>query len=199
MARRPRPTRPGRRPGQGNLVRIIGGEHGGRRLHFPSAAGLRPTADRVRETLFNWLQPCLPGSRCLDLFAGSGALGLEAASRGAAGVVLLEREPRVARRLRENVELLGLKQVSVVEADALNWLRTDPRQFDILFLDPPFGGDLMAAACRLLAQGHWLAPGARIYLEMDASSPLPPLPREWRPLRKKRAGQVCYYLFAGPE
>ncbi len=180
-------------------MRIIGGEHGGRRLRFPDAEGLRPTADRVRETLFNWLQPRLPGGRCLDLFAGSGALGLEAASRGAGEVVMVERAPRVAEQLRRNVELLGLAQVRVIQADALGWLSGDPLPFDILFLDPPFHRDLLAGACRRLAEGGWLAPAARIYLEHDAADPLPPLPEAWTQLKEKRAGQVCYHLFAGPE
>jgi len=197
--RRPRTSKAGPRPDQSNLIRIIGGAHRGRKLRFPTVAGLRPTADRVRETLFNWLQPRLPGARCLDLFAGSGALGLEAASRGAAEVLLLERSPPVVEQLHENVALLGLDRVQVVQADTLTWLKGDARPFDILFLDPPFTDGLLGESCRLLQTGGWLAAGARIYLEMDVRTALPELPGEWTRLKEKRAGQVCYYLFSGAE
>jgi len=199
VRRRLRKSKAGPRPGQSNLIRIIGGAHKGRKLRFPTADGLRPTADRVRETLFNWLQPQLPGARCLDLFAGSGALGLEAASRGAAEVLLLERSPRVVEQLRENVALLELVRVQVSQVDTLAWLQGDARPFDILFLDPPFDDDLLGESCRLLQCQGWLAAGARIYLEMDARTTLPELPAEWARLKEKQAGQVCYYLFSSPQ
>jgi len=196
--RRLRKSKAGPPPGQSNLIRIIGGVHKGRKLRFPTADGLRPTADRVRETLFNWLQPQLPGARCLDLFAGSGALGLEAASRGAAEVLLLERSPRVVEQLRKNVALLELGRVQVSQVNTLTWLQGEARPFDILFLDPPFDDDLLGETCRLLQTQGWLAAGARIYLEMDARTRLPELPAEWTRLKEKQAGQVCYYLFSGP-
>ncbi len=177
-----------------NQVRIIGGEHRGRRLSFPDLPGLRPTGDRVRETLFNWLQPRLPGSTCLDLFAGSGALGLEAASRGAGRVVMVERAPAAVAQLRENVALLGSPNVRVIQAEALTWLQGESEPFEIVFLDPPFSEGFLAECCGLLQQNGWLQPDARIYIETDAGNGLPQLPSEWRILKQKRAGQVAFSL-----
>ena len=197
------PRRPaaegGRSPAAGrglNRVRIVGGTHRGRKIAFPDAAGLRPTGDRVRETLFNWLHPVLPGSRCLDLFAGSGVLGIEAASRGAAEVVLVESAPRVASALRQTVDALGLgDRVRLIEADALRWLGTaTPVPFDVVFLDPPFTAGLMAEAAAALEQGGWLADGALVYLERAEAQGPWPLPPNWAVLRDKRAGQVSYAL-----
>jgi 16S rRNA (guanine966-N2)-methyltransferase len=175
-------------------LRIVGGVHRGRKLPVPDQPGLRPTADRVRETLFNWLAPVIQGARCLDLFAGSGALGFEAASRGAAEVVMIERAAAVARVLSDNARTLGAAEVQVIRADALAWLDGQGRPFDIAFLDPPFDADLLAPACALLARNGWLAPGARIYLEAPAKPGLPPLPAGWVLLRDKQAGRVCYAL-----
>lgn len=181
--------------GQANQLRIIGGRHRGRRLSFPDLPGLRPTGDRVRETLFNWLQPLISGAHCLDLFAGSGALGLEAASRGAARVVLVERAGLAAEQLRTNSRLLELDNVEVIQADALRWLDNSPaKPFHILFLDPPFADGLLAPACRLLMQQGWLAPGALVYLEADSHTGLPPLPAGLALHREKRAGQVIFGL-----
>ena len=177
-------------------VRIIGGIHRGRKLPVPDQPGLRPTGDRVRETLFNWLQPLLPGAACLDLFAGSGALGLEAASRGAGRVLMLEQSAAVARQLQENVVLLGLEQVRVEQADALSRLQGPGEPFDIVFLDPPFADGLLQLACRLLQDNGWLKPDARIYLETDMAQGLPELPAEWRLLKEKKAGQVVFFLAA---
>jgi 16S rRNA (guanine966-N2)-methyltransferase len=159
----------------------------------PDLPGLRPTPDRVRETLFNWLAPLLPGARCLDLFAGSGALGFEAASRGAAQVVMVESASRAVGLLRG--EVLRLRAaVEVVHADVLAWLARPARPFDIVFLDPPYRQGLMAPACRALAQAGWLAPDARIYLEAEPELEPLPLPATWSLLRSKRAGQVGYHL-----
>ena len=182
--------------GGANRVRIVGGTHRGRKINFPDAAGLRPTGDRIRETLFNWLQPVLPGSRCLDLFAGSGVLGIEAASRGAAEVVLVESGPRVAGALRQTLSEFGLAdRVRLVEADALGWLRTAPPLcFDVVFLDPPFTAALLADAAAALEQGGWLAAGALIYLERADAVSAWPLPPNWSLVRDKRAGQVAYAL-----
>lgn len=196
MAKPPSPKGSGAAAGLSNQIRIIGGVHRGRKLNFPPVEGLRPTGDRVRETLFNWLQPLLPGARCLDLFAGSGALGLEAASRGAQPVVMLDRSAKVVAQITENIALLGLHQVEVYCCDALLWLMGDSQVFDILFLDPPFAAGLLQPACQMLESGGWLAPGSRIYLEMDAREQLPDLPPVWTRLRQKKAGQVCYYLFS---
>ncbi|MBT2969810.1 MAG: 16S rRNA (guanine(966)-N(2))-methyltransferase RsmD [gamma proteobacterium symbiont of Ctena orbiculata] len=178
-------------------VRIIGGRHRGRRLHFPELPGLRPTGDRIRETLFNWLQPYIEGARCLDLFAGSGALGLEAASRGAAQVVMLDTAVAVVRQLAENKRQLDLDQVQVVRADALQWLEQEATPFDIVFLDPPFVDNLLQPLCQRLSMG-WLADGAHIYLEDAVSRNMPPLPEGWEMQKQKSAGQVHYGLACAP-
>lgn len=185
-------------------VRIIGGRLRGRRLPVPQHTGLRPTTDRVRETLFNWLAADIPGSHCLDCFAGAGALGFEAFSRGAAQVLLLERDERVAAGLAANAEvlraaaaqdvILATAQLQVVQADAPCWLAARPPvAFDIVFLDPPFDGALLAAACEHLTRG-WLKPGAAVYLEMPAAAPIPALPEHWHLMRERTAGQVRYAL-----
>lgn len=162
---------------------------------MPGAPGLRPTADRVRETLFNWLAPVIEGARCLDAFAGSGALGFEAASRGAAEVVLIERAEPVARQLEANARVLGPDRIRVIRADALQWLRRGTgRPFDIVFLDPPFAEDLLGPACEALSRDGWLAPGARVYLEAPGRPGFPPLPPGWDLIRDKTAGQVRYGL-----
>lgn len=181
---------------QGNQIRIIGGEHRGRRLGFPDIPGLRPTGDRIRETLFNWLQPTLPGASCLDMFAGSGALGLEAASRGAGKVLMLERSSIVVEQLRQHVSMLGLKQVSVEQVDAMSWLETPAQQFDIVFVDPPFADGLLQQVCPGLVAGRLLRPGALVYIESDVAAGLPELPQELSILKEKKAGQVAYYLCA---
>ncbi len=182
-----------------NRIRIIGGTHRGRRLAFPDAAGLRPTPDRVRETLFNWLMPHLPGARCLDLFAGSGALGLEAVSRGAREVVLVDANPAVVKSLQENLRLLGeTERARVIRSDALAFLRKETdAPFDIVFLDPPYATDLLPEAVRLLEAGGWLADPAWIYIETPVArgrAALPPLPANWSLQREKQAGQVGYHL-----
>ena len=182
-----------------NRIRIIGGTHRGRRLAFPDAAGLRPTPDRVRETLFNWLMPHLPGARCLDLFAGSGALGLEAVSRGARDVVLVDANPAVVKSLQENLHLLGeTERARVIRSDALAFLRKEAdAPFDIVFLDPPYAADLLPEAVRLLEAGGWLADPAWIYIETPVArgqGALPPLPANWSLQREKQAGQVGYHL-----
>jgi 16S rRNA (guanine966-N2)-methyltransferase len=187
----------GARTGASNQLRIIGGEWRGRRLSFPDAAGLRPTADRVRETLFNWLQGNIHGRRCLDLFAGSGALGFEAASRGAAEVVMVEAVPRVAEALRGNVELLGADAVRVEVRRAEAFLQSPAQPFDLVFLDPPFGKALLEPVLRELVAGGWLNPGARLYMECEAELGEPVLPDGYIFLRRGRAGQVTYFLASG--
>ena len=180
-------------------LRIIGGDWRGRKIAIPPGPGLRPTADRTRETLFNWLQARVPGSRCLDLFAGSGALGLEALSRGAGQVTFLERDARAARALRDTLDCLepDSRRAVVRQGDALAFLRRAPEPVDLAFLDPPFAGDLLAPACALLAKGGWLRPGARIYLEADRHRGLPrDLPTNWRIERQATAGDVVYALAA---
>lgn len=175
--------------GARNRVRIIGGTHRRRVLRFPDCEGLRPTPDRVRETLFNWLGQDLTGLNCLDLYAGSGALGLEAASRQAAAVVLVERDAAVAAALRDNVRLLGLTTAEVVGGDALEFLRFDRRRFDVVFVDPPFEGADHAGVLSKLVD-H-LAPGARLYVEAPRS--VDPGPG-WSVLRRLAAGRVHAHL-----
>jgi 16S rRNA (guanine966-N2)-methyltransferase len=174
-------------------VRIIGGRLRHRRLSFPSLPGLRPTSDRVRETLFNWLVPYLPGARCLDLFAGSGALGIEAASRGAAAVVLVEQAPAAVAALRQNIDLLQVVQAQVVPTDALEYLARPPSAFDIVFVDPPYASDLLQPCIDALESRQWLTPGGLVYIEA-ASEQAWSLPANWTLLRSKRAGQVGYHL-----
>lgn len=186
----------GKRPGGGNTLRIIGGEWRGRKLRFADGEGLRPTTDRVRETLFNWLQPVISGARCLDLFAGSGALGLEALSRGAAEVLFLDTNPHAVTALKENLSLLQADNAKVLKSDALAYLRGSGEHFDIVFIDPPFRRDLLQPTLQLLADGDWLAPGARVYIELESEQHEPELPQGWELLRSKRAGQVAYHLAA---
>ena len=180
-------------------VRIIAGQCRGRRINFPAVVGLRPTGDRLRETLFNWLTADLKGARCLDLFAGSGALGLEAASRGAGEVILLELNNTAARALGDNIDLLGLKSTTVVNTDALNWLQqnaSDSKPFDIIFLDPPFDSTLLAdTIAALTQQGALLAQDAMIYIEAPARQTLDFMPDSWRLHRHKTAGDVTCYLY----
>jgi 16S rRNA (guanine966-N2)-methyltransferase len=177
-----------------NTLRIIGGEWRGRRIRFPAVEGIRPTPDRVRETLFNWLAAVVSGSRCLDLFAGSGALGLEALSRGAAAVTFVERDRAAASGLRATAELLAPDRAIVVQADAMTWLARDTTPFDIAFLDPPFDSDLLAGALDALESRGWLAADAWIYVEMPARRGPPPIPASWRLHRSGRAGEVGYHL-----
>lgn len=180
-----------RRPA--NQVRIIAGTWRGRRLVFDPASGVRPSPDRVRETLFNWLSPVIRGARCLDLFAGSGALGLEAASRGAAEVVLVDSDPRVTTALQGQVRHLDARQVRIVQADVMDWLAGQAGVFDVVFLDPPFRRQLLSPCIRRLEGGGWLADPASIYLEAEKGALLE-LPANWALLRSKTAGQVGYHL-----
>jgi 16S rRNA (guanine966-N2)-methyltransferase len=182
--------------GRSNQVRIIAGQWRGRKLNFPDSAGLRPTADRVRETLFNWLAPVLPGAHCLDLFAGSGALGFEAASRGAAHVVLIESDPRAVRALQDSRERLAAHQVEVVSAAAKSYLARPSGPFDVVFLDPPFSQpELLAETVELLQRGQHLKERAYIYVETAVSPASGKLPADWQLWREKRAGAVSYRLY----
>lgn len=192
------------KPRKTNQLRIIGGQWRGRKLTFPTSEDLRPTPDRVRETLFNWLQGVINGARCLDLFAGSGALGLEALSRGAAQVVMLDRDACVIARLREHVNTLGAKGAQLVHADALAYLQqvrliennsTPPSPgFDVVFLDPPFRHNWLSECCEYLENKGWLAPQASIYLEAKIILQSPLVPQNWRVIHSKQAGQVGYHL-----
>jgi 16S rRNA (guanine966-N2)-methyltransferase len=179
----------------GNSVRIIGGAWRGRRVAFPDLPGLRPTPDRVRETLFNWLQHSLAGATCLDLFAGSGALGLEALSRGAQQVVFVEQAQAAARNLQEQLtRLKGAANAKIIEMGAARYLRGAPRVFDIVFMDPPFGQDALAEHVPQLAAAGWVAEGSLVYLENERAAGLPRLPSHWEVLKSKSAGEVGYHL-----
>jgi 16S rRNA (guanine966-N2)-methyltransferase len=181
------------------VLRIIGGTWRGRRLRFPPREEIRPTPDRVRETLFNWLASRVAGSRCLDLFAGSGALGLEALSRGAGHVTFVERDAVAVRELRARLAEWGASGAQVEQGDALRFLSGPPQSFDIVFLDPPFASNLLVQSCRLLQEGSWLRPDALIYVETDADSGLPELPQTWRIAKAKHAGAVGYHLLTKGE
>ena len=166
-------------------MRIIGGLWRRRLLEFPDALDLRPTPDRVRETLFNWLGQDLTGLTCLDLFAGSGVLGFEAASRGAREAILVETDPAAVRMLQASREMLSASQVTIARGDALEYLRAHRRLFDLVFLDPPYRLNLLPHLLPML-EGH-LAPGARVYLEAPE---IPSLPQGFELLRQGKAGKV---------
>lgn len=180
--------------GPGRTLRIIGGSWRGRKIQFPPVEAIRPTPDRVRETVFNWLQQDIAGARCLDLYAGSGALGLEALSRGAAQVVFVDVDQAVCRHLSQTLVQLGCDRGQVVCSDATRYLEAVPQSFDIVFLDPPFAERALADACRRLDERGWLRMGGLAYLEDTATAGVPVLPAGWTLLRSKRAGEVGYHL-----
>jgi 16S rRNA (guanine966-N2)-methyltransferase len=163
-------------------------------LRFPPQPDIRPTPDRVRETLFNWLGAHVPGARCLDLFAGSGALGLEALSRGASHVTFVERDLVAVRELRARLAEWGASGAQVEQGDAVRFLGGSAQPFDIVFLDPPFASDLLAGTARVLEDRLWLSTGALIYVETDARAALPALPESWTLAKAKQAGAVGYHL-----
>jgi 16S rRNA (guanine966-N2)-methyltransferase len=181
--------------GQGQL-RIIGGEWRSRRLSFPDGPGLRPTPDRVRETLFNWLAPYVAGAKVLDAFAGSGAIYLEALSRGAETAVALDNNPAAIASLKQNLETLRCAKGQVLQSDALRYLQNPATTaFDLVFLDPPFHQNLLVETCALLEQNQWLAERAWIYTESETPPSSLQLPSTWRLHREKKAGQVYYALW----
>ena len=180
---------------QTGRLRIVAGNWRSRLLDVADVPGLRPTSQRIRETLFNWLATRLPGARCLDLFAGTGALGLEALSRGAREVVFIERAGLAVATLEKNTAALEAAGAVVLQMDAEAYLSRDHGAgFDIVFLDPPFGDDRLEELCRLLEQQHVLAPDALVYLEQDKSRPGVNLPQGWQTLKDKTAGNVRYML-----
>jgi 16S rRNA (guanine966-N2)-methyltransferase len=175
-------------------LRIIGGKWRSRRWRFP-LADIRPTPDRVRETLFNWLQARVAGAVCLDLFAGSGALGLEALSRGATEVTFVEQNAIAAAALRTLLAEWHATGSTVHCRSAGQFLAGSPRPFDLVFLDPPFADGLLAPTIARLTSGGWLADDARIYVEHSRRDPLTALPSDWQELRSGNAGEVGYHLF----
>ena len=183
------------RSDQGEL-RIIGGDWRSRKLTFPSVGGVRPTPARTRETLFNWLSFHLPGSRCLDLFAGSGALGLEALSRGAGSAVFVDHTKDLAQALRSNLRLLKSDSGEVICQSVDAFLVHPPSQaFDILFMDPPFRQGWLATLLPMIESNNWVKPGGWIYVEHESELPSPEAPASWALHRQKTAGQVTYCLF----
>jgi len=193
-----------------NRVRIIAGVWRGSRLDFPDVPGLRPTSDRTRETLFNWLQPEIHGSRCLDLFAGSGALGFEALSRGAAYALLLDKHKSAVHQLQLHKQRFNAQHCDIRQIDALTWLTqnrpsvtsTLPHQpglereraaFDIVFLDPPYAENLLPQCFQLIEQSGCIRDGGLLYYEQPIHTAISLSPR-WRELRQKRSGQVKYSL-----
>ena len=198
MGRKPTSNKANRSETAPSQLRVIGGQWRGRKLDFKAAEGLRPTPDRVRETLFNWLQPYIPGAKCLDLFSGTGALGIEALSRGADHTTFVELNRSSAQQLSNNLNVLKTHQAEVIQADVLDWLKqlTAPsNQYDVVFMDPPFRKDLVAECCSWLEEQQLLSEQAVIYIETESELVHIPLPSHWREHRQKQAGQVCYRLF----
>lgn len=181
--------------------RVIGGMWGSRRLNFPSIEGLRPTTDRVKETVFNWLATDITGAKVLDLFAGSGSLGFEALSRGATSLTSIERDRSAAQALRDNIELLdkqGNTQTEVIQADALVWLKqalAKTVRYDLIFIDPPFRQGLLDECIELLNDSPILPQGALVYLELEQERNDLKTPAHWALLKEKIAGQVSYRLY----
>ena len=180
----------------GGSLRIVAGNLRGSRLAVPDVNGLRPTSDRVRETLFNWLAPVIDGARCLDLYAGTGALGIEALSRGAASCVFVERERGLCELLRQNLARLRVTDARVANDDAQGFLATPAPvdAFDLVFLDPPFAANLWAAAAQRLEQAGWLRAGAHIYVETPVGTAFEP-PVNWSLHREGQAGSVRFALY----
>jgi 16S rRNA (guanine966-N2)-methyltransferase len=192
MARRQ--ARPNKKTLPGRL-RIVAGNWRSRLLDIADVPGLRPTSERIRETLFNWLAPHIQGARCLDLFAGTGALGLEALSRGAAESVFVETSAKALATLRHNIEDLKAEGATVIAASAFDYLEAGGvGKFDVVFLDPPFGEDLLARTCELLERSGALPEGGLVYIEEQKLRPLPELPAGWSVLKERTAGNVRYAL-----
>lgn len=176
------------------IIRIIGGEWRGRKLKVPDLVHLRPTPDRVRETLFNWLAPSIAGAHCLDAFSGSGALGFEALSRGAAHVVMVDEAPVVIALLEEELKLFKAENAEIYRARLPLGLRQPVKPFDIVFLDPPYQENILLPCCFYLEEKNFLADSAQIYLEARETLDEKDLPPHWRIVKSKRAGQVAYHL-----
>ena len=191
MAKKPQAASSG-----SSQIRIIGGEWRSRKLTVPDGPGLRPTPDRVRETLFNWLASYIGGARVLDAFTGSGALFLEALSRGASSGIALDLNTAAINNLRSNLEILDCDNAKVLRADALDYLASSAEQgFDIVLLDPPFHQDLLLQSCELLEANNWLNERAWIYTESEQAPSSLGVPNTWRLHREKRSGQVHYALW----
>lgn len=177
-------------------IRIIGGECRGRKLPVLDAEGLRPTSDRVKETVFNWLQFDIAGAYCLDVFAGSGGLGFEAASRGAKQVDMLELNSRNVQQLKNNIATLSLSNITVNQTDSLQWLQQPAKQvYDVVFLDPPFFKDMLSNVITLLLSNGYVNEHTLLYLEQENRLDWPELPLNWHIKKEKKTSQVKYAIF----
>ena len=186
----------GRKPIKTGFIRLISGKWRGKKLPVKDKEGLRPTTDRTKETLFNWLMHDVRDANCLDCFSGSGNLAFEALSRFAKNALLLEYDKQVAQQLRENLKTLKVDNASVVETDSINYLQqTAVQQFDIVFVDPPFNKGLVSPCCQALEENGYLTPQALIYIEMEVQSTAVELPGNWQLLKEKSTGQVTYQLY----
>ena len=183
---------------QTGKIRIISGEHKGRVLQFPAVNGLRPTPDRTRETLFNWLAPYISGSTCLDLFAGSGALGFEALSRGAKSITFVESNRHACRALESNIQILKNTNAKILNQDSSRYLTHRSTQFDVVFLDPPFNSSLLQSSIDLIDDNNLLKNQAWIYTEYSAHQEQPLCPQHWKIHRQTKAGDVRAMLFECP-
>lgn len=175
------------------VIRIIGGLYRGKKIHFPEVEGLRPTPDRVRETLFNWLMNDIKNARCLDAFAGSGVLGLEAYSRGASQVVFIEQSPKAHASLQKIIHQFDSSNLKLIKTDTLNYLKQNTEQFDIIFLDPPYALNYISQCLDYIVKNNLLSHGGLIYIE--SSTPIELKADYWKQLKLKQAGQVIYGLF----
>ncbi|XAW89463.1 16S rRNA (guanine(966)-N(2))-methyltransferase RsmD [Vibrio sp. CDRSL-10 TSBA] len=194
MPRR-RQQNPSQKQAPSGQVRIISGLWRGRKLPVHDAEGLRPTTDRVKETLFNWLAQDIPHAKCLDLFAGSGGLGFESASRQADKVTMLEMNSQAFAQLKTNIASLKASNIEAIHTDSLAFLRQSGQAYDVVFIDPPFRQGLLQESVALLEQNGWLADNAMIYIECEKELAIADLPPNWELYREKTAGQVCYRLF----
>lgn len=200
-----------------NQLRIIAGQWRGRKITFPDVVNLRPTPDRIRETLFNWLKATIVGARCLDLFAGSGALSFEALSRGASVCLALEQDSTACVSLHSNAHKLGADNLEIIQTDCLTWLQqpytfkkdfqnmqtppvqtpifnSDHPNFNIIFVDPPYAEKWLSKTFSFIDQGHWLSEQGLIYFESDTAISPDNLPATWQIIREKKAGKIYYYL-----
>jgi len=182
------------KPSNKGSIRIIAGLHRGRKLPVLMAEGLRPTTDRVKETVFNWLMPFIQDSNCLDCFAGSGGLGFEALSRGASHVSLIELNKAAALQLKENQQLLKTDNITIINSDAISFIKSNTQKFDVVFLDPPFRKGFVEQTTQLLNENS-LADNALIYIEMESEQNDQKLPLNWKLMKEKVAGQVIYRLY----
>ncbi len=178
-----------------NKLRIIAGEWRSRQIVFEDSPGLRPTPARIRETLFNWLQHDIVSSHCLDLFAGTGALGFEAVSRGAKSAVMIEKNAQSCRLIKENTVKLSTNQIKINQTDVFKFLAGNSKPFNLVFLDPPFAQNLAQQTCHWLEDKGWLTVDAKMYVEVECQLELDEMPNNWKLLKSNRAGEVGYYLF----